>query len=308
MKKYVSLLTALLVFAIGAFAQKPDIAPELIPLVEAEREFAKTSATKGTRIAFLDYLADDGIIFQPGPVNGKKSWLARPKSPGLLTWQPIFADISRARDLGYTTGPWEFRAKGPADRPAAYGNYVTVWKKEVDKTWKVALDIGTINPPPNAPPTPQFPTHHLKHKGKSKMEGEAEPYFNSLLDADRDFARASAAQGAVKAYLANVADDVRIFRMNAFPVIGREAARAALSANPGVMTWQLITGEVARSGDLGYTYGTYEVAGGGADGKPGENGNYVRVWKRQDDGSWKIVADILDPLPPPTTRPTNSRQ
>src|SRR6266404_8866199 len=90
-------------------------------LVEMEHAFAKAAATKGTRDAFLEFLADDGIIFQPGPVNGKKFWTERPSRKGLLSWEPVFADVSRAGELGYTTRPWEFRPDGPDDQPVAFG-------------------------------------------------------------------------------------------------------------------------------------------------------------------------------------------
>src|SRR5216684_2628916 len=63
-------------------------------LVEMEHAFAKAAATKGTRDAFLEFLADDGIIFQPGPVNGKKFWTERQPRKGLLSWEPVFADVS----------------------------------------------------------------------------------------------------------------------------------------------------------------------------------------------------------------------
>jgi hypothetical protein len=42
-------------------------------LVQMERDFARSAATKGTRDAFLEFIADDGILFQPAPINGKSS-------------------------------------------------------------------------------------------------------------------------------------------------------------------------------------------------------------------------------------------
>src|ERR1044072_540347 len=105
-------------------------------LVQMEQAFAKAAATKGTRDAFIEFLADDGIIFQPGPVNGKKFWTERQPRKGLLSWEPVFADVSRAGDLGYTTGPWEFLPNGPEDQPAAFGQYFTIWKKQTDGAWK----------------------------------------------------------------------------------------------------------------------------------------------------------------------------
>src|SRR5688572_32583805 len=130
MKKGFSVLPGLLLLICGAtgLAQKRmDTAPGLRSLVEAERAFSRTSVAKGIRDSFLLYLADDGILFRPHPVNGKKWMGEQPSRPGVLTWQPIYADISRAGDLGYTTGPWEFRQRGADDKLVGQGNYITIW-------------------------------------------------------------------------------------------------------------------------------------------------------------------------------------
>jgi uncharacterized protein (TIGR02246 family) len=60
---------------------------------------------------------------------------------------------------------------------------------------------------------------------------------------------------------------------------------------------------VARSGDMAYSYGTYEMTATGPDGKPiSDNGKYTTVWKKQADGSWKSVVDMFNtsvPMAPP---------
>lgn len=62
--------------------------------------------------------------------------------------------------------------------------------------------------------------------------------------------------------------------------------------------------EVARSGDLAYTQGTYEFAATGSSGAPIEDrGKFVVVWKKQADGAWKIVADIWNSDMPPAPAP-----
>src|SRR5689334_23207042 len=126
-------------------------------LVEIEHAFAKAAATKGTRDAFLEFLADDGIIFQPGPVNGKQFWGQRQPRKGLLSWEPVFADVSRSGDLGYTTGPWEFRPNGPDDQPVAFGQYFTIWKKQRDGSWKAVFDRGVSTEKSFATKLLQFP-------------------------------------------------------------------------------------------------------------------------------------------------------
>src|SRR4051794_38996075 len=74
-------------------------------LVAAEKAFARTAAEKGTRDAFLAFLADDGLMFQPDPVNGKESWRARPAPPGFLSWYPVHSEGSLAGGPGFHTRP-----------------------------------------------------------------------------------------------------------------------------------------------------------------------------------------------------------
>src|SRR4030095_2545307 len=156
------LLTGSICFALAigsfVFAQTVSVRKQnRQALVQMERDFARSAATKGTRDAFLEFIADDGILFQPGPVNGKKFWTERQPRKGLLSWEPIFADVSRAGDLGYTTGPWEFRPNGPDDQPVAFGQYFTIWKKQTDGSWKAALDRGVPNKKPISGKIVQFP-------------------------------------------------------------------------------------------------------------------------------------------------------
>jgi hypothetical protein len=71
-----------------------------------------------------------------------------------------------------------------------------------------------------------------------------------------------------------------------------------------MLSGEPLKAEVARSNDLGYTYGRYELREGDArpDATATEKGYYVRVWKRDGAGGgasrWKIVLDTTHPLPP----------
>jgi hypothetical protein len=56
--------------------------------------------------------------------------------------------------------------------------------------------------------------------------------------------------------------------------------------------WQSTKVEVARSSDLAYLYGTYEVSYDEAPGKrTTDRGKIVEVWRKQADGSWKCIVD-----------------
>lgn len=64
-----------------------------------------------------------------------------------------------------------------------------------------------------------------------------------------------------------------------------------MSAAPGfAVKWAPTKAEVSAGGDVGYTVGTYEASMSGAT----EKGKYVTVWKKQSDGTWKVVEDIFN--------------
>jgi ketosteroid isomerase-like protein len=281
-----------------ALQQKSVRSSDLDSLVNTERAFSRTAAEKGTRDAFLAFMADDGIVFAPGPVNGKKSWEARPKRPGLLTWEPSYADISAAGDMGYDMGPWEFRPKGPEDKPAAFGNFMTIWKKQSDGTFKFALDLGISNPHPVTAQTLSFSTVKSK-AAKNASASDIEAGRNSILNIERELSKASADKGTLKAYLSYMADEVRLLREGKYPFVGKQAARTELESKPGTMSLQPEKSDIARSVDLGYTYGSYDWKSD--DGKADEKGYYVHIWKRQSDGKWKLVMEVLNPLPKKTS-------
>ena len=138
-----ALASLLMSLAVAAAAR----GAELDSLVASERAFARMSAEQGVRDAFVHWLAEDGVIFRPYATNGRKVWEARAPIRAKLAWEPSFAEISAAGDLGCTTGPWAFT---PADsvRPAAYGNFVSIWQKQPDGAWRYVADGGNTMPAP----------------------------------------------------------------------------------------------------------------------------------------------------------------
>ena len=60
-----------------------------------------------------------------------------------LRWEPDTAVVAASGDVGYTLGHWESVLRGAAgDSVVGRGNYVTIWRRQSDGTWKVAVDIG----------------------------------------------------------------------------------------------------------------------------------------------------------------------
>jgi ketosteroid isomerase-like protein len=295
-------LLTLSLLATPAFAQgEGGMSGELRALVETERAFARASVEKGMKEAFLSFAADDGVLFRRTVVNAKELWRGTNPAPtGLLTWRPAFADIARAGDAGYTFGPWEFRAN-PADKDAAgHGQFVTFWRKQQDGTWKFEADIGISHPAPpaGAQTVVEYPPAQAKGKGAAKASASAEAARSALLDAERELAKDAAAKGAHEALLAHADEQVRLFRPNAFPRAGKAAARDALKAQKAHVTWRAEKAGASSSGDLGYTYGAYEMRETASDAKPSEQGHFVRFWKRTDGGKWRVVLDINNPVRP----------
>jgi uncharacterized protein (TIGR02246 family) len=77
---------------------------------------------------------------------------------------------------------------------------------------------------------------------------------------------------------------------------GRENIRKVwgpLLAPPGPgLSWQTSSVEVAHSGELAYETGNYNFVTIDKKGKTNDlKGKYVVVWKKQSDGSWKVVVD-----------------
>jgi ketosteroid isomerase-like protein len=262
-------------------------------MVLTEQWFSRMAAEKHTRDAFMTFIAEDGLLFRPGAVNGKKWLLEHPVPPSdkrpLLAWQPSFAGMAAAGDLGFTTGPWEAKPDVNDEKPSGYGHFVTVWKKQTDGSWRFVVDLG-ISHPQSGGPQKLWQPQDQKSIAKFRLVDVA-MVRNTLIEQDRNYAQASLKEGPVKAFSTYASPDVRLYRNGNLPFIGRTASANALGSTKGQVSWTPIAGDVSRSGDLGYTHGTYETSDSG---KVTERGSYVRIWKNEG-GQWRVVLDVTNP-------------
>ena len=276
-------------------AQNRRSVDSLMAMVATERAFSRMSEEKGIRASFTEFIAEDGILFRPRAVLGKKWMQDNPLPPSttrpLLVWQPIFAGISRDGDLGYTTGPWQFKNDIKDAKFSAFGNFLTVWKKQPDGKWKFVVDLGISNPEPQKPVLLSY-----GEPASGRFTHDAAKARGDLLNTERDFSRASVKRGAVEAFLAYAASDVRVFRNHKQPYIGRRVAVAAWTPLLIEWSWTPQFADVSKSADLGYSYGLYQMRDQAANSII-ETGNYMRVWKRVN-GAWKLILDVSDPHPP----------
>jgi ketosteroid isomerase-like protein len=299
MKTFLSLTCALIISATTS-AQKSETVAPLTSLADTERAFAKTSEEKGTREAFLAFIAEDGTLFRPTAVKGKQWLLEHPLAPStkrpLLAWQPSFAYVARAGDLGYTFGPWEFKQDIKDQKPIAYGHFVTVWQKQSDGSWRFVVDLGIEHSQLTAASKDWQGNVNYEETSWTREKIDLESARTALLAIDRKFSNSSEANGATKAFQAYSSSHVRLFRNDHYPLLGDAIKQFLSTISSSRLMWQPLAADISRSGDLGYTHGTY-VRNSNEDGKAIERGNYLRIWER-DKGDWKVVVDVANPLPP----------
>jgi len=112
-----------------------------------------------------------------------------------------------------------------------------------------------------------------------------------MMDADRAFSKLSEEKGMKNAFLEYIDSNGVLLRPNQMPVLGADAIDYLIQQNDSSYTlkWAPQRGFVAQSGDLGYTYGLFQLQSKVKD--TTIFGTYVSIWKKQSDGSWKFVLD-----------------
>lgn len=119
----------------------------------------------------------------------------------------------------------------------------------------------------------------------------------AIRNTDAQWAKAAASKD-VDATVAYYSDDASLLPPNAPMASDKASIHAAWAGllGPGTnLSWQATKVEAARSGDLGYVIGTYQLEGKDAAGKEqSDRGKFVEVWKKQADGNWKAAVDIFN--------------
>ena len=129
----------------------------------------------------------------------------------------------------------------------------------------------------------------------------------SLKDAEAAWAKVMAAKDFEKS-MSYYADDASLLMANMPAINGKDAIRAAFKPmfdDPNfALAFQGSRIEVAKSADLGYTQGAYTMTVTDPKTKKPvtDKGKYLTTYKKQADGTWKVVADMESsdiPLPAP---------
>jgi Domain of unknown function (DUF4440) len=270
-----------------------DRLADLQSVVDAERAFAARAQVINPRQAFIEYFAPDAIAYTPFPGPAFPSLHHGPDWPVNIQWRPVAAAISGAGDMGYTTGPSEYR-KTAADPPTRFGHYTSVWQRQQNGRLLVRIDIGIDHPAPaqRAPdwqPPVQQPVAAPPLSPDRRAAAERQ-----MRELDARIG-AAAREDPSAAFAQVLSDDARLHLGGHHPVIGRVAALATLGGSEHAFTWSPEGAAMAESGDFGFTYGR----GNWTRGSTGQSGDlvYLNVWQLRS-GVWRIIVHVSHVVQP----------
>jgi ketosteroid isomerase-like protein len=256
-------------------------------IADEEKAFAAMSVHASVQQAFVKYFSDSAVSFHAGKIyNGKEFWKQQKPDSTYLFWSPVYADISLAKDLGFTSGPWQLKVKRTNNEPDARGFYNSVWRKEKDGQWKVVIDIGV------GMKEVAKETDSVKY---SSIESES-PSMSETVNGKQMI------MAIEKAYLRNypylggprdVSGEARFYRPGKLPLISSDSIQRLIRKEKYICQFEVVGGDMASSNDMGYVYGNVKF--------PSEkNGvfttvstNYMRIWKKEKNTAWKIVLDVI---------------
>lgn len=124
-------------------------------LVQQEKAFETATATHGPD-GWVSYITDSSASFPPGELIQLGRDAERRAITGTLSdtsrhlqWTPTYEYMAQSGDLGYTYGYYRLRGRTTKGKVQDQtGTYVTIWRRQPDSSWKVAVDVGSPGPIP----------------------------------------------------------------------------------------------------------------------------------------------------------------
>ena len=122
-------------------------------LINVDKSWSDSAQRKGYYKSRLDFAADNAIdlLDKEMPLIGKMAIsefvASHPDSSFTIQWKALKAVVSASGDLGCTFGSWTLKTKTKSGADTTlYGDYMTVWQKQMDNSWKYILDGGNETP------------------------------------------------------------------------------------------------------------------------------------------------------------------
>jgi ketosteroid isomerase-like protein len=262
-------------------------------MLESEYAFSQKAQTSVAG-AFLDYLAEDSWVLNPGPAPGRPIYQAAKESKNTLEWYQAMGDVAPSGDLGFTAGPWVYTNTDSGKQ--LHGHFLTIWKRDARCQWHVQIDGGISHAMPKIAEPKLLP-------GRVPMSATGQPPPNLVAQdaaghAASDFqdtARRDGLAAALRTYGRDF--DFVFFTDEQSPIGGAGAASEYLSEHPIMGAWK----EVAhgRSADASLMYSVGELT----DRSKRSTHAYVQIWQYDPKvANWGLRVLLVNPLPPPKAK------
>ncbi len=262
-------------------------------MLDSEYAFAQRAQTSVAG-AFLEYLAADSWVLNPGPVPGRPIYQAAESSKNTLEWYPAIGGLAPSADLGFTAGPWIFTLTDSGKQ--LHGHFLTIWKRDASCRWQVEFDGGISHAMPKSAETKLLPDR--------APVSAAEPPPANLVAQDAadhaasDFEDTVQKDGIAAALHTYGRDfDFVFFTDDQFPFGGAGAAGEYLRDHPITGSWkEMVRG---RSADSALMYSVGELT----DTSNRSTHAYVQIWQYDPRvANWGLRVLLVNPLPPPKAK------
>jgi ketosteroid isomerase-like protein len=265
-------------------------------LLRADIGRADSVVRLGLPVGLTSTFTEDAIFLRGGlPIlRGREAARAVAAAESVATntavrWQPVRAEVSKDRMSGYSYG---FAIYGVTQGPPAIrvDRYIAFWRKEPNG-WHIAAYAETYGTPPAAMALPAEAVAGIVADAPMSRTRNS---IEAIREADEAFSRDASKLGAGDAFGRYAAADAQIFSAPGEFITGPGPISDSFgpASQHSSLVWHPVDGQLAQSGDLGFTVGNAVFTAARDDGAPiVRYSKYLTVWKRQKDGSWRYVVD-----------------
>ncbi len=129
---------------------------------------------------------------------------------------------------------------------------------------------------------------------------DKEQLKKQIIDTDKTLSELAVKEGFYKAIIFYADDNIVKLSDGQLPIIGKKAfiEKYRDQTGPKTLTWETVNAVVAKSGELGYTWGNWKFVQTDTT----YYGNYLTIWKKQKDDKWKVTLDGGNTTPPPSSK------
>ena len=272
-------------------AELVTVSPDLT-LQEVARVFAASAITGAPVVSGRELV---GVISTTDLVEFETTNPGSPRQrENQIDWGEIdtlpVLDGSEESEPGlYFTEMW---ADAGADVLARFQTDSPEWNRMAETTIGSVMTTSVVSLPPDSAVQDAARIMALANVHRILVVDESGELVG--LVSSTDIVKAVAESGLAEALPRHADESIRFYREGRFPVVGLPAVMRFVDDSPRVHEAELEAAHVARSGDFGYTYGSGRKA---QDDESVVGFGFARIWRRDDDGAWKIVLDIV-PLAP----------